>query len=267
VAAPTVTWLHRWPETGPTAFRLGRAGDEVIAEWVGLGTLRADVGGTWSEFIALEQAHAAQAQARLRQHVAALLRHLRGEITLHASCVARVGLAVACVGESGAGKSTLAAQLCQDPAVALLADDTTALRLGGRVEVAPTEDHHWLRADIARAMGIDPGEYAKVPQRPPSAATGAVRLAAVVALQFDRDATGPALARIAGARAFAALSRSTFRFALDVPDVLRAELDAIARVAAEVPVFELTRPPDLAQLSASPRIVAELLHQLGREGV
>ncbi len=62
-----------------------------------------------------------------------------------------------------------------------------------------------------------------------------VALGAVVSLAFDAAALTPVLRRLHGVPAFIALSLSTFRFALDVPDVLQRELDNLARIAREVP--------------------------------
>jgi hypothetical protein len=268
MTTPPVRWLHCWPETGPAAMRLGRAGDELIAEWVGVATLRSNLAGTSNEFTVVDGAPSPRIQERLREHVAALLRHLRGGITLHASSVARDGIAVAFIGDSGAGKSTLAAQLCADPGVELLSDDAAALHFDdARIAVVPTERNHWLRPDIARAMGLEPGAALKVPKDAARPAMAATRLGAVVALAFDDSVGAPALRRIQGAEAFSALSFSTFRFALDVPDVLRQELDGLARIVAEARMFELRRPRDIAWLDASPRVVAELLHDLSREVV
>jgi hypothetical protein len=264
-----VRWLHQWPDGAPPAFRLGRAGDELVAEWVGVGTLRASLDGTCSRFSSSPRAAAPHIEERLREHVAALLRHLQGGITFHASSVARGDTALAFLGESGAGKSTLAAKLCADERMELLADDTTALSLdGGVIRVVPTERHHWLRADIARAMGLDPGEHAKVPREASRAAVAPVRLRAVVALTFgEGEGGGPALRRVRGADAFALLSRALFRFALDVPDALVRELDALSWVAREVPLFELRRAAnDVRSLDASPAVVAALLDDSWEEG-
>ncbi len=109
VSSDTIHWLHQWPPTGPVAVSPGRAADDLIAEWPGFGTLRSDAAGTRSEFTPGRDAPP-HVQERLGEVVAALLRHLRGGITLHASerQLGRAWRWLAC-GESGAGKSTLAA--------------------------------------------------------------------------------------------------------------------------------------------------------------
>jgi hypothetical protein len=55
------------------------------------------------------------------------------------------------------------------------------------------------------------------------------------------------------------------RFVVDEPDVLRAELDALARVLAQAPVYVLRRSRDLANLDASAAVAARLLRSLAGE--
>jgi hypothetical protein len=244
---------------------VGRAGEELIAEWVGVGMLSANVASTRINFTPKSAASSA-VQERLRGHVAALLRHLRGGVTLHASSVARHGVAIACIGESGAGKSTLAAQLCAGGQAELLCDDTAALRfVGAQIEVMPTERHHWLAPDVARRMGVDPRQQAKVPTEAARPASKAATLGAFVSLVFDDRATAPVLQRIHGIQALSALSRSTFHFALAGSDAPQGTVDPLARVAREAVVFELVRPRDLARLEVSTGVVAKLLDHLCRD--
>jgi hypothetical protein len=247
---------------------LGRAGDYAIAEWVGVATLRAHISGSESEFAVADGVEPSQrVRQRLRVHVDALLRHLRGEITLHASSVARDDAAIAFVGDSGAGKSTVAAQLCLDPDVALLSDDAAALRFGNAVVlVVPTESTHWLRPDVAELLGFETHGEAKIPREAKHSATASVPLRAVVSLTFDESARSASLRPIGGAEAFSILSLSTFRFALDVPEVLCSELDRLATLVEEVQIFELRRPQSHPYLAVSQRIVAELLLRVSNEG-
>jgi hypothetical protein len=244
----------------------------VVAEWIGVATLRANLTDTRIEFTpAVGGVALVPVQERLRGHVAALLRHLRGGVTLHAASVARRGVAIACVGESGAGKSSLAAQLCASPEVELMSDDTTALRFasGAGIEVVPNERNHWLRLDVSGPMGIDRNRLLLVPREAARPASGAARLGAIVSLVFDDGAVTPVLHRVHGVGAFAALSLSTFRFDVDVPvggrDEHRDEFARLGRIATEVPVFELRRPRDIGRLEASAHVVSKLLHELSRD--
>ena len=265
MSSHTIQWLHQWPPTGSAAVRLGRAGDDLVAEWPSFGTLRSDAAGTRSQFTPGLNAplHVQERLGRGRRcapsappgcyHLACFERQLGGR---------RRGLPGR---ESGAGKSTLAAKLCTVVPSALLSDDATALRFEGpRIEVDPTEGHHWLRPDMARALGIDPGGHLKVPLEASRHGRGPVALGAIVSLTFDETISAPILRRLHGVPAFIALSLSTFRFALDVPDVLQRELDNLARIAREVPVYELCRRREPAAMEASYPIVRLLLEELGK---
>jgi hypothetical protein len=265
----TVRWLHAWPEEGPPTYRVGRAGEEFIAEWVGTGILFANTAS--GKIVFKPQGpqatvRPAAVHERLRAQVAALLRHRRGGVTLHASTVARQGVAIACIGESGVGKSTLAAQLCLGSGVQLLADDTSALRFEGAViEVAATERYHWLCPDAAERMGVSARGLPRVPTEAARAASKPARLGAFVSLVFDDWSSAPALRRIQGVEALSALSRSTFNFAFEAPQAQRDALDHVARLAREAVVFELARPRDLTQLAESSAVVARLLDHLCRD--
>jgi hypothetical protein len=262
----SVRWLHSWPEGGPATYRVGRAGEEFIAEWVGIGSLYANVASGKIVFKPQGVIRSAAVHERLRAQVAALLRHRRGGVTLHASSIARQGVAISCIGESGAGKSTLAAQLCSGAGVELLADDTSALRFDGAViEVAPTERYHWLRADAAQRMGVHSRGLSRVPAEAARPASKPARLGAFVSLVFDDRATAPVLRRIQGVEALSTLSRSTFNFAFEAAQAQRDALDHAARLAREAVVFELARPRDLARLEESSAVVAKLLDHLVRD--
>lgn len=262
-----VEWLHRIPETGPVHLRLGREGRVLVARWEGIGTLRADVTGAWSEFSAAPGADAAAVEKRMRTHVSALLLQLQGGLALHASCVARGGLALACIGESCAGKSTAAARLCARYSdIEMVADDATLLQLeGDRVDVVPVDDEHWLRADVARALGLAASENEKTALPVTRAARANTPLGALVALKFDDSISSPTFERVRGHRAFACVSLAIFRFAVDEDVVLRRELDNVARILSFVPLYELRRPRDLTNLDASTDALAALLDDVRKE--
>jgi hypothetical protein len=239
----------------------------LIAEWVGVASLRANIANARIVFKPHAGASLSGAvHERLRAQVAALLRHRRGGVTLHAASVALQGVAIACIGESGVGKSTLAAHLCAAAGAQLLSDDTSALRFDGAViEVAPTERHHWLYPDAARHLGIEVRDQFRVPTEAARPASRAARLGAFVSLVFDDRASSPVLRRIQGVEAMSALSRSTFHFAFEASHSHNDARDHAARLAREAVVFELTRPRDIARLEESSAVVAKLLEHLCRD--
>ncbi len=264
VTSSPIRWIYQWPALATTPeFRLGRAGDEIIAEWIGLGSLHANVDGTQRDLRATGSVTADALEDALKPHVAALLRHLAGGISLHASSVSRAGAAIAFLGSTCAGKSTIATQLCDDPDVELVSDDTAELRFeGAHVAIVPGETDHSLRPDVAIAFGLDPHGHRKLVKPARRSAATAPRLCACITLVFDNSATAPVLRRVHGAEAFNALSLSTVRFVLDDEDVLRRELDNLARVAEQAPIYELRRARDLSTIHTSARQAAQLLRSL-----
>ena len=260
----SVRWIYQWPRDAATPeFRVGRSADALVAEWAGLGMLVANHDGTQRELRAAASMDPALVEQALARPIAALLRHMRGGISLHASSVARAGVALALLGQSCAGKSTLASQLCAYPDVELVSDDLAALDLEGPfVAIGGGETNHSLRPDVAAAMGLDAFGRNKLKKPAARAAEGPVRLGACVSLVFDDAAPAPALRRLGGAEAFTALSLAIVRFALDDETILGRELHQLARVAAEAPLFELRRPRDLAAMGASAGQALQLLRSL-----
>ncbi len=195
--------------------------------------------------------------------VAALLRHLAGGITLHASAVVFGDDGVLFLGESGSGKSTVAADLCEREGRPLLGDDAVALTLTGDVVTArPTENSSWLTSEsMAMFRTTDPFvNKTCLPSR--NAANRDVPLRAMIKLGFQDDSEECSASRMGGREAFELLSRSLFRFVLDEPDVTVRDFENLARVAAGVPMFELLRPRALHKLADSRAAVRRLLQHL-----
>lgn len=258
----SVRWLYQWPRDGIAQFRIGRAGDHAVAEWVGRATLHADMMSGSSNLVPACGSDPTDVADLLRTEVSALLRHLRGEVTMHASCVAYDGGAIAFIGQSGAGKSTIAALLCRNGVRDLVSDDLTFLQVdGSTVRAFSPEDSHSLRPDVAKALGLDPGDKPKLIAAAPRRASGAVLLEAVVSLVFDDSVPTPVLRPMHGAEAFTSLSLSTVRFVLDEPAVLRTELDTLSMVARQAHFYELRRARDLTNMDAAAREAGTLFRR------
>ena len=253
----TVTWTSEQLEDGQVGFRVGRDGADIVAEFVGLGTLHAHRSGHSSRF---EPAHGADPEdvAKVKAGVVpALLRHLAGKLTLHGSAVAFGNGAIACVGLSGAGKSTAAAMLCSKGGGALLADDTLAIEFQPEgVDVHPTERVSWL----VGGAELPTDARTKHPVAPHALAGTPTRLAAVCRLIFDPEAPRRAApARLRGHRALAALLPTVIRFVVDEPDLQVVEAEHLDRLAACVPIYELRRRLDESSIAGSIQHLAALV--------
>ncbi len=222
--------------------RIGREGKRLVADWDGLGTLRASDDGCFVEVVPAPDVPLPELRKWRQGPVRALLRHLAGEPTLHASAVAVRGRALAFLGESGAGKSTCAASLCRRPEAELLADDLAHIGVAhGDVTVEPSEKEHWLFADSAAATGRAGHAAGKGGLMATRVATGSCPLDAIVELAFG-EVAAPVLTPVRGEAAFEALNAAYVRFILDDARVHLRDLEWLAVIVASVPVVRLTRP-------------------------
>lgn len=192
-----------------------------------------------------------------------LLGYQRGHAMWHGSAVERSGRAVLFCGESGEGKSTMAAAGIASGA-SLVADDLSRVDLGSEgAMIFPSSARIKLWSEAIDWLGWrdrvterdwmrDDKFHCSVPSH--HAGDDALPLAAIVVL-----ATGDALSfePLTGSEALkAVLSGTIYR-----PDALEAmglwgEQGALAaRAVAQVPVFRLTRPRDLAALDSAVRLV------------
>lgn len=271
-------WLAHYEKDGELFFRIGRAGPDVVAEWLGIGRLVARRDGSTHRLERHPDADSREFAKIERGGVQLLLRHLAGKLALHGAAVESQGRAVVLLGRATQGKSTLAAALCTREDVALLADDAVALdRSGASYVVRALERLHWLDAAARRALGdlnndvecpvssgarvagdvdLEGGYPAKAPIA--AARVGAHgELVAFVDLVFTDGPTR--LVRSSPLEAMAALVPQAVRFVLDDPDVQKRELEALGTLVDVVPVLRLERPRDLSFLSDSCERVRELL--------
>ena len=150
-----VRWLAEYAEDGRVAFRIGRAGDELVAEWVGLARVTASRDGLTHRFEPEPGLEPAEIEKVRLGSASLLLRHLQGKLALHGAAVAVGGRAMILLGRSGQGKSTLAASLCARAGATLFSDDAVALDPGpspGTYVLSPVERNHWLDAPARQAL-------------------------------------------------------------------------------------------------------------------
>ena len=253
-------WLAERVEADEVWFRIGRAGERLIAEWPGLCTLTARPDGSEAELSPVPGASEVTLEKVRRGAAYALVESLRGKTSLHAGAVAMNGAAIVLVGRNHAGKSSAVADLCAQGAQ-LLADDIAVIG-GSAAErvVEPTERHHWLGEASRAAFGVGlpgGGEEDKHPLYALDVCATPMKLRAIVALEFADGA--PHLTRMAGIEAMGRLLPSVVRFALDDPDRSREELGRLVDLIDGVPFYLLERPRDLTRIREAGVLLEGLL--------
>jgi hypothetical protein len=268
-ASMGVRWVSQLCVDGEIAFRVGRDGEMLVAEWTGLGILRADRAGRAPSFVWDPRANPKLVNKVKNGHAAALVRHLQGSLSLHASVVARRGLAVAFVGPSGAGKSTLDAALCARADYELMADDIAPVQFAGdEVLALPGEREHWLdEASVeALSLGAEQAEQGSVGEKCALPATRiasqAARLVAVVSLVFEAERPVAQVSRLRGLAALEPLVPCVARFVIDEARVQEEELAQLSALCARVPILELRRARRLSDV----RSIGEELEKLFEPG-
>jgi serine kinase of HPr protein (carbohydrate metabolism regulator) len=255
-----VRWLGDYAVDGDVVFRIGRDGADYVAEWIGLCELRTDRSGAQVVLRAAEGADARVVAKVERGSAAALIRHLRGETSLHASCVAVDGRAVVLLGSSGAGKSTFAAWMCRRPDTALVSDDILHVDIDGSVALArPTEIDHWLEPASLAALGIAIDAPTKEPTRAARSTRERSPIAAAVVLRLEAPDAAISLSPLHGQRAVEALVRCVVRFVLDEPERQLAEIAWIERALRTIPVYELRFPRRFDAMDEAVALVRTLL--------
>ncbi len=249
-------WLAVYEDAGEVRFRVGRDGDDYVAEWVGLARVITDRSGARWRVTFAEDAGALERAKLERGGLVLLRRQLDGELALHGSAVAVDGRAVVMLGGSGLGKSTLAAALVAGGGE-LLADDAVAVE-GSPARVIATERDHWLDAAAREHLGLAPldADRAKGPLAARAVAGGA-ELAAVVELAWS-DVGPPSLTRLEGMQALGRVLPHVVRLVLDDASLQRRELDQLDVLLARTPTFVLARPRSFAALGASVDMVRAL---------
>jgi hypothetical protein len=231
-------WVATADFEGRTVLRLGRQGELLVAEWPGIASFTVHRDGSSPDLRISNGAPPEMIERIQTNAITAFMRHLRGDLTLHAAAASKGDGAVACVGTSGAGKSTAIHALCQRPTFELLSDDM--LFCDGPL-AHPSERQ--CRVDNARSL---------------NAASTPATVKAIVRLSFA-EVDRPVLKPVRGALAVAIVLDSIVRFVVDEPEVNRRDMQSIANVVDVVPVFDLVRPRSLERIGESIDILEKLV--------
>lgn len=251
MTAEPIVWFAEAAVDDVSFARLGRRGEQLIAEWYGVGTLTADRMGTSATFAAIESADPIH-RAKIEGGIARLLvRSLRGQIGLHGAAVACRNRALVFLGEAGAGKSTFAAAFLARRGASLLADDAVALEDGAFV--IPLERTHFLDDPAARALGLGStvDSSGKTPIVAREVANYAVPLCAMLWLGFDDRLDEPRLQRVESIDALGMIIPQTVRFAIDEPERNRLEMERLMTLVGTIPSYSLIRSRRFDQLDAT----------------
>ncbi len=242
----SVRWIHELRVDGAVAFRTGKCGTDLVADWPGLGRLTCDRDGGSVAFAAEAGAPPRAVEKLRRGQVRGLLRDLAGGLAMHASAVAVNGCAVLFLGSDGAGKSTAAAEMCLQCDARLLADDVTLLEIqADRAQVLPGEGEHWLTRESCRALGLAlPSRSPRNKRDFPAARIGreSCPLALTVALRFQPHGAAAIVRKVRGTCAAKQLLEATLRFDVEDTAARRRELEHVTVVYSSAPFVELVRP-------------------------
>lgn len=252
----SIRWLAMATDAAEEAtLKIGRSGDEVIAEWPGIARLVARRDGSEARLEGDPDADPRYVRKIEQGSARLLVRHLQGKPAFHGAAIAIGEGAVVFLGRSGQGKSSLAAACCTTVGARLLADDAVFVdRADGAWMVTPGEEDHWLDGTARRALGrASEEDETKAPVAAP-AATTACPLRAIFDLCFA-ETDEVVTRRLNGIDAVAALVPQAVRFAIDEEDAHRRELDRIAALVADVPIYRLERPRGFARMAECVRVV------------
>lgn len=195
-----------------------------------------------------------------------LLLHQRGLFPLHANAIALDGRAIAVAGATGAGKSTLAAWFSRH-GLGLVGDDVIALKptVEGMMALpGPPRVRLWRQSLDTLGLGseglepsyVDP-DFDKwdLPVALSDHEAEELPLGCVYVLT---DGVEIAIHQLGGAAAAEALFDHTYRGGyVEQVGGEAGHWQAVARLAASIPVLSLERPRDLSQLDALGRAVLD----------
>jgi len=260
-AAVPRAWLHRWRrDDGGVLVSLGRIGRGYLVRFTG-----------HADFLISREADRIRCRARpgispatvrhllLDQVIPMVLAH-RGRLALHASAAITGDGALAFAGKAGWGKSTICASLAHAGGSPLADDCLVIGGRRGRFFAVPSYPGLRLWPDTVKALGrrvhtselvADYSEKRRITSRRADIRRRSpIPLRAIYLLSPPRRRRVISIARIEPREAVGRLLAHTHRLDLTDRSRLVAELDALSRLVAGVPVFDLTFPRDLQRLPA-----------------
>jgi hypothetical protein len=258
-------WLAEHRLGNAVAIRIGRRGEDLVAEFPNLGTVIVASAGV--RFDCHPNAKPDAIDKIKANAIEGLLRHLAGKLTLHGSCCSLGSQAVVFVGPSGSGKSTLAAMLCAGEGFELISDDAVGVEFVEQralADVSELQNAFWLHPSARNQLGHDARGASKKAIHFARSSKKHVPIAAVLILAFGSEEDGIRVEPLRGHAAFSSLAKSLVRFVIDRPEFQLREFDQLEQLYGAVPIFELRRPRDMSLLTATADAVRKLVspHEL-----
>jgi hypothetical protein len=194
-----------------------------------------------------------------------LVLHVTGRFSFHASSVALAGGGgvIAFLGSAGLGKSTLASSLARTPFATLFSDDCLALTMtASGVLGHPSYPSARLWPPSADALFRDRGE---LPAASPRTSKRRIALASTTRVRaplsrvylLESSDSAPAIHRLRGGDAIAALAPYLYRLDFEDKTRLAEELDVLSRVVTHAGVARLAYRRSYAELPAVHAVIGE----------
>ncbi|MDA7617975.1 hypothetical protein N8703_01555 [Verrucomicrobia bacterium] len=196
-------------------------------------------------------------------HIRPLIKSWKGALVLHASSVANQLGCFGFFGKSGVGKSTVAAHFSQKSSLESWGDDWLELiqtnsgfismRNPSCTRLKPSHAIQLEKADLFTTIGKRPSATSDKFEYVPKQGKISEKLKPLSALFFlnpTGEVESPSLQRMAPAHAFSSLCQHLFRLDTKNPAHLYREFHQLSELTQTVPVFNLSYPHSLKQLSS-----------------
>jgi len=240
----SVDWYHSIGDDEDGVLRFGRADGAHVVKLGSLPTI--GIASATKDIVAFARAPVARETLThlvVDQALPLAIAHSR-RIVLHASCVARDGIAIALVGPSGSGKSTLATLFCRQ-GWQLVSDDALAFASISppRVDAAYRSVRLW--GDSLRWLGehdrllprVAEGMDKRLLEMPPSPGTHQLR--SIYLVKPVENASAHAIRRPGLGETMIGIAACSFRLDTRDRDYLAFEFDALFRLSRACPIAVL----------------------------